>query len=64
MLNMWTTRFVTQTQILGLADFFDSDLDFVMTRTLGLRGGLGFDNLDSDTALVCTPDKSRFDTGH
>ena len=61
MLNMWTTRFVTRT----LNSFLtrtrtrrwgdDSDLDSeVMTRTrtqrwLGL--GLGFDNLDSDTAL-------------
>ena len=66
MLNMWTTRFVTRTQIffltrtrgLGLwGDDSDSDFE-VMTRTQiwtqrwWLWLWLGFDNLDSDTALI------------
>ena len=59
MLNMWTTRFVTRTQKivwLGLGlwgDDSDSNSDFeVMTRTQRWWLRLGFDNLDSDTALL------------
>ena len=54
MLNMWTTRFVTRTRNSFLTRDSDLDSDFeVMTRTRTQRWWLrlGFDNLDSDTAL-------------